>query len=98
MENKSKLKSLKKKILSNNVFVYFLVLILLAIFVLINTAIHVSNIKDIDITENKIYTLSDASKDAIKNIDTQINIVTYGFDERSPTRMVGGLSNNIACR
>ena len=75
--------NLKKKLISNKFITLLLVVILFAAFIGINLVCAVIDLPNIDVTSNRVYTLSDASKNAIKNVTTKINIVTYGFDENS---------------
>lgn len=70
---------LKKKWLINTSKTALLILILIAIFVLINFAVKKMNLSTIDLTENKLYSLTDESKEKIKDIDKTINIYFFGY-------------------
>ena len=73
----------KKNILAKKVTAFLFSVALLALFVLLNVLVAGTDLPEIDLTTNKVYTLSDPSKEAIKNIDIDINIAMYGFDEDS---------------
>lgn len=74
----------RKKWLTSTTQTALLVAILVAAFIGIN--LYVRNyveLPEIDVTENKIYTLSDASKEAVANIDENVKMYIYGFEEDS---------------
>lgn len=86
MENKTTFKeklSLKfrKKWLVSRTSTLLIVLILLAGYVALNLWTKNLDLPEIDVTENKIYTISDSSKNAIKDINQDITIYAYGFEE-----------------
>lgn len=72
---------LRKKWLVDRTKTILIVAILIAAYFALNLGIAQADLPKIDVTENKIYTLSDASKDAIKNINQEIKIYVYGFEE-----------------
>lgn len=74
---------MKKNVMVNKTKTIILVVLLFALFIAINFASKILDLPQYDLTENKIYTLSDSSKEVLKNIKTKVNIVTYGFDEGS---------------
>lgn len=73
----------KKKWLTNKAKTWLMAAILVAIFIFLNLWIRTLNLPEIDVTENKIYTLSDASKDAVAKVNQSIHIYAYGFEEDS---------------
>lgn len=74
----------RKKWLTNTTQTALLVAILVATFIGINLYIrNYAELPEIDVTENKIYTLSDASKDAVSKIDENVKMYVYGFEENS---------------
>lgn len=79
-KEKLSLKFRKSWIVSKSVTI-LLILILFAVYILINLWTQSLELPEIDITENKIYTLSDASKDAIGKIEEDVTIYAYGFEE-----------------
>lgn len=74
---------IRKKWLSNTTQTVLFVAVLVAIFIAINVYIQSLDLEMIDVTKNKIYTLSDSSKDVIKNIDKDITIYLYGIEDGS---------------
>lgn len=75
--------NLRKKWLVNGTKTFLIVAILIAAYIALNLGINEIDLPKIDVTENKIYTLSDASKDAISKIDQEIKLYAYGFEENS---------------
>ena len=74
---------IRKKWLSNSTQTVLLVAILVAIFIAINLYIQSLDLEMIDVTKNKIYTLSNSSKEVIKNIDKDVTIYLYGIEDGS---------------
>ena len=74
--------NLRKKWLVNGTKTFLIVAILIAAYIALNLGINQIDLPKIDVTENKIYTLSDASKDAISKIDQEIKLYSYGFSEQ----------------
>ena len=86
IENKITLKekiSLKfrKGLIVSRTTTILIILILLAAYVAINVGVQNLDLPEIDVTENKIYTLSDASKNAISNVNQEVKVYAYGFEE-----------------
>ena len=73
----------RKKWLSNTAETAIIVIILFAIFIGVNVYVQSLDLDTIDVTKNKIYTLSDSSKDVIKNINKDIKVYLYGIEEDS---------------
>ena len=74
---------IRKKWLSNSAQTLLLVAVLVAIFISINMYVQSLDLQTIDVTKNKIYTLSDSSKNVIKNINKDVKIYLYGVKEDS---------------
>lgn len=74
---------IRKKWLSNTAETIVLVAVLIAVFLGINLYVQSLELDTIDVTKNKIYTLSDASKEVIKNIDKDVKIYLYGIEDGS---------------
>lgn len=72
---------MRKKWLTSTTQTLILVAILVAIFLAINLYCQSIDLPEIDVTENKIYTLSNSSKDAVKKINKDVKIYAYGYDE-----------------
>lgn len=73
----------RKEIIVSKARTLLLVIVLIALFIAINLWARNQATAQIDVTENKRYTLSDASKNQIKSINKDINIYIYGYDETS---------------
>lgn len=72
---------IKNKWLKEKIFTTILVSIIIGIFIILNIVLDKINIKAIDITQDKIYSLSDKSKELVKDIEKKINIYFFGFEE-----------------
>ena len=79
------LKFIKEKWLIDTAKTVCLVLILLAAFIGINVLVQKLDLTDIDITENKLYTLSEESIKQVENIDKDVLIYFFGFEENEKT-------------
>lgn len=73
----------KKIILADNFRTFLTVAILFVCYISINAWASQAELPKIDVTENKIYSLTDASKKALKKIEQDIKIYAYGFEENS---------------
>ena len=75
---------IKKKWLINGTKTFLLVFILVALYLGLNIWIQSIPVAQIDFTKNKLYTLSEASKKAISNINDNIKVYLWGYEEKSP--------------
>ena len=71
----------KKTWLVNGINTLLLVAILIAAFVFINLGVKKWDPTPIDVTKSQDFTLTEESKNRVKNIDKDINIYFVGFDE-----------------
>lgn len=85
----------KNKIIKQNVRRILLILIVIGVFFTINTILNQTNIKTIDITEDKIYTLSDKTKKIVQDIDKKINIYFFGFEEQDAVVKISKQYNDV---
>ena len=74
---------IRKRWLTSTTQTLILVFVLCAAFLAINLYCQSIELPEIDVTENKIYTLSDSSKDAIKKINKDVKIYAYGYEENA---------------
>ena len=74
---------IRKKWLSNTSQTVILVLAIISAFIAINIYVQKLDLETIDVTKNKIYTLSDSSKEVIKNINKDVTVYLYGIEEGS---------------
>ena len=73
--------TIKKRWLISGTNTILLIAILVAIVILINSAVQSLDLTPIDCTSNKEYTLTNESKDRVKNIENDINIYFVGYEE-----------------
>lgn len=72
---------IKKKWLIDSSKTILLVAIILAFFIGVTVLMQKLELTPIDLTEEKLYTLTDESKEQVKNIDKDINIYFVGYSE-----------------
>ena len=72
---------IKKRWLINGTKTLLLVLIIIAIFLGINILMQKLELTPIDLSQEKLYTLTEDSKEKVKNIDKDINIYFVGYTE-----------------
>ena len=72
---------IKKKWLINGTKTAILVVALVAIFMALNLGMQKLNLTPLDFTQEKLYTLTDESKEKVKNIDKTINIYFVGYTD-----------------
>ncbi len=73
----------RRKWVMNNTKTFLIVAILIASYIALNLWIRNLDLPEIDVTENKVFTLTEASKNAVKGVDEEIKIYAYGFEEDS---------------
>ena len=74
---------LRKKWLTNSVSTIFIFAILICAFILINLGVQQLDLEDIDVTKNQIYTVSNESKEVLKQLKETVTIYVYGFNPGS---------------
>ena len=72
---------IKTKWIKDTVLTLALVLILIAVFLLINLVFINLDLTPIDFTAEKLYTLSDESKEQVANIEQNVTLHFFGYDE-----------------
>ena len=72
---------IKKKWLINGTKTLILVLVLIAIFLVINTVMHNLDLAPLDFSQEQLYTLTDESKQRVKDIDKDVNIYFVGYTD-----------------
>ena len=73
--------AVKRKWLIDGSRTLSLVLLILAAFFGINTGMKVLDLTPIDLTQEKLYTLTDKSKERVKNIDKDVHIYFVGYPD-----------------
>ena len=87
-KNNKFIEIIKKKWLINSSKTVLLVAIIIAVFIGITILMQKWNLTPIDLTEDKLYTLTDESKEQIKNLnlsDNQVYIYFVGYSEDDST-------------
>ena len=85
-EKQSKfVRTIKKKWLIDGTRTIILILIILAAFIGLNILMQNLELTPIDLSQEKLYTLTDESKEKVKNIDKDINIYFIGYSEDDST-------------
>ncbi len=74
---------IKKKWLIKGSTTLLLVAIIIAIFIAINGIMQNLELEPLDFTEEKLYSLTDSSKEKVKNIEKDINMYFIGYTEES---------------
>ena len=72
---KNALEILKKKWLRDTSLTLLLIAIIVAIYFEVNVLVDKLNVPDIDLTKSQIYSLSNETKDKLKSIDKEIDIL-----------------------
>lgn len=72
---------IRKNIIVSKLFTFLIVVLLICAFIGLNVWVQSLDLPQIDVTANKIYTLSDSSKDVLKEINQDIKIYVFGIDE-----------------
>lgn len=75
--------TLKRKWLVNGVKTFLIIAILIVAYIAINLTVMQLDLPELDVTQNKVYSLSDSSKKAIEKVDKEVKIYAYGFKEDS---------------
>lgn len=79
---KKLIEKIKKSILIKRTTTILFVIILVALFIALTLWINKLNLNPIDFTKEKLYTLTDASKERIANITEEVNIYFTGYSEQ----------------
>ena len=83
------IKLIKEKWLRETSLTILLVAIILFAFIIINLIFRQIDIAPIDFTQEKIYSLSQESKDRIKDVNQNVDIYFFGYDEASTAVILG---------
>lgn len=59
----------------------FLFVVVIALYIELNVILEKANIPDIDITEEKIFSISDSSKNKIQRLNSEVNIKLVNFEK-----------------
>ena len=72
---------LKKKWLRETSLTLILVAIIITIYFEINALVNKANVPDLDLTKSQIYSLSEETKDKIKDIDKDVKITLINMNK-----------------
>ena len=89
------IKKFKKTWIVKGTNTLILIAILVAIFVLINYGVKKLDLTDIDCTTSQDYSLTDESKERIKNIEQDVNIYFAGFEEEETSYKLAKQYNKV---
>ena len=78
------IQTIKKKWLIDGTKTLILILAIIAIFIAINILMQNLELEPLDFTQEKLYTLSDETKEKVKDIDKNVNIYFIGYTDESP--------------
>ena len=79
------LESIKSKWLINGTMTFLLIAIIIAVFIAINIMMQKLELAPLDFTQEKLYTLTDESKERVKNIDKNVTIYFVGYTDENST-------------
>lgn len=89
------IETIKKKWIRDTFFTLMLVLILIGIFILVNLVFINLDIKPLDFTSEKLYTLSEESKEQVKDIEQNVTLYFFGYDEEDTPIVLAKQYSNI---
>lgn len=75
--------NVRKKWLIDGTRTFLLIVILVLAYISLNLAVTSLELPEFDVSESKVYTLSEASKKAIEKVNQDVKIYAYGFEEDS---------------
>ena len=79
------IETIKKKWLINGTKTFLLVVVILAFFIGVSVLMQKLDLTPIDLTEDKLFTLTSESKEKVKDIDKDINIYFVGYSDDDST-------------
>ena len=74
---------IKNKVLRKTSFTILLIAVIITAYLAINLGIQAIDISDIDLTKEKFFSLSNESKNQLKDINQEIKIYMFGYEEDS---------------
>lgn len=94
-KNNKFIQIIKNKWLRDYTLTLLLIAIIIVVYVLLNTWIDSLNITDIDMTSEKLYTLSQESKDKIKNVSNETKLLFFGLTDYNTTKDLAKQYNKV---
>ena len=89
------IETIKKKWLIDGTKTFLLVLIIIAIFIAITMIMHNLELTPLDFSQEKLYTLTDESKEKVKNIDKDVNIYFIGSTDEDANLTLAKQYKNV---
>lgn len=89
------IKLIKEKWLKQTSLTLLLVAIILTIFLVVNGILQKANIAPIDFTKEKVYTLSEDSKKEVKDIEQNVDIYFFGYQEEEQAVVLAKQYKNV---
>ncbi len=83
LELKKIIEIIKSKVFKKNSFTILLIAVVIAMYLAINLGIQAIDISDIDLTKEKFFSLSEESKNRLKDVNQEIKIYMFGYEEDS---------------
>lgn len=80
---KNIIEKIRKSLLVKRTTTIIFMIVLIALFITLTLWINSLGLNPIDFTAEKLYTLTQTSKEKLKNIDSDINIYFVGYDEKN---------------
>ena len=75
------IEAIKRRWLVDGTKTILLVAIIIVMFIAVNTLMQKLELTPIDFSQDKLYTLTQESKDRVKNVDKEVNIYFIGYSE-----------------
>ena len=86
---------IKKKWLIDGTKTFILVLALVLIFIALNLFMHNLDLVPIDLSQEQLYTLTDESKEKVKDVDKDVNIYFVGYTDDDPNLDLAKQYHNV---
>lgn len=74
---------IRKNFMASRAKTFLMIAILVVAFLVLNLWIEKVDLPRFDITEKKVFTLSDESKNELKNVQDNVKVLVYGFSENN---------------
>jgi len=78
---------IKKKWLRETALTILLIAIILSAFIALNLWVKTLNVTALDFTQDKLYTLSEESKNLVKDLNKEVTVYFFGLDNEENTAM-----------
>lgn len=78
---KKKNKENKGRFLVSGIVTALLIIILIDIYILVNIGLEKVTLPEFDLTENKVYSLSDETKTKLQNLETEVKITLINYED-----------------